>query len=366
MSALVLDFPIRFKLDTAEYVPELEHEWPVFVDWVTIRQQHTGRDLPRVYSGVNTREDRDGIIECQTVLREKVVGSFDDTMWVRCDGTSVEFDGNISRWDRRDNVFGYSLPETIARINRLLGRFQLPPFTVGDRMRFADSGVVWTGARLSRLDITCNYATGSAADAERVIIALGQHHVGRLKGQVTPDGATVLYGYGASGTSGGTKYVSGKCYIKHVELRNNLKKKSGSHVDSDLIDWCRSLGIVREEFTLKSRFLTQSGLCWLGEIEPSHLFSIYRRRTQFRRFRDMELKDTSALSAGARGTLARYEQGEPHGLTRPTFYRHRSEILKTVGIDISVTRNVEKVVLPVKIIELQAMVAPEWYRRKYE
>ena len=79
----------------------------------------------------------------------------------------------------------------------------------------------------------------------------------------------------------------------------------------------------------------------------------------------MEIKDTSALSAGARGTLARYEQGEPHGLKRATFYRHRAEILKVCGIDISVPRNVEKIAPPVRVVSVQPMVAPEWYRRKF-
>lgn len=354
----IIDFDAFRRQREPGRVHELEWESPLFIDWLTIRQVYPHGGLPVFAGGYLTSWDADGVEEYQLVKRGQIEGSFDDRMHLRCDGNSVEFHGNIARWERPDNVFGYPWHETIRRVNLLLARCQLPPFTAGDRARYADSGTIWTGARISRIDLTMNYACGNAADAHRLIAQLGQHHVGRQRGTVTPDQATVEYG-------AGSKYVYGKCYIKHLELQRNRKRKSGSHVGDDVIDFCQSLGIVREEFTLKSRFLTQTALCWLGEVTPELLLDVYRQRSQFRRFREMEISDTSKLSPGARGTLARYEQGEPHGLKRPTYYRHRKEILKVCGIDISVPRNVEKVVLPARVIEVSQVVAPEWYRKKY-
>ncbi|MDB5970103.1 MAG: replication protein [Hydrocarboniphaga sp.] len=358
MTGQVLDFPIRYKAEVQGVVPELENEWPMFVDWLTIRQAYPGGGLPLVAEGFATHTDLLDEVQFRTVKRFQCEGSFDSTMYIRCDGNVVEFHGNIARWSRQDNVFGYGWDETIRRVNRVLGTHQLPPFVAGERCRFHDTGVVWTGARVSRVDITTNYMTGSEADAQRVIHLLGQHHVGRQRGSVTPDGATVIFGTGS-------KFVYGKVYLKHVELINHRKTKHGKHVDQEVIDWCRDLGLVREEIELKSRFLTQNELCWLGEISVDRLHRIYRERSQFKRLRELEVKDTSNLSAGARGVLARYEQGEPHGVSRSAYYRYRREILQTSGIDISVPRNVEKVVLPVRVIEIQALVAPEWYRRKY-
>jgi hypothetical protein len=339
-------------------VPELDNESPLFVDWLTIRQVHPAGGLPKVSDGWVIGVDADGQAQFETMKRSEIEGSFESRMWLRSNGNEVEFHGNIARYGRRDNVFGYSFRETIRRVNDLLNLHGLPPFEPGEKRRYADTGLFWTGARASRIDITVNYSAGSEADASRMLLALGQHHIGRQRGTVSPDESTVMYGYGS-------KYVSGKVYLKHVELERHRKRRSGAHVDQEVIDFCKSVGLLREEFTLKSRFLTQQDLCWLGEIDAQRLYQVYRSRTQFQRFRTMDIKDTSALSAGARGTLARYEQGEPHGLARRTYYRHRKEILETVGIDISVPRNVEQLQTPVRVIEVQPLVAPEWYRRKY-
>lgn len=342
---------------------ELETESPLFVDWVTLRQVHPEGGLNRVSDGYVISCDAEGAFEYETVKRSCIEGSFDDRMWLRCDGSVVEFHGNISRWGRRDNVFGYSWPETLARINRLLNFWNLPPFTPGELTRYSDSGWVYSGARVSRIDITVNHATFSEQDAQLLLNVLGSHHVGRQKGTVTPDGSTVLYGYGEG--AGGSKYCSGKVYIKHVELQKHRRKKSGSHVTDEVIDFCRNNGVLREEFTLKSRFLTQQQMCFLPQIKHERLIEIYNARTQLRRFKDMTHTDTNHLSAAAYGTLQRWEKNEPLNLKKATFYRHRKELL-SVGVDISTPKsNVVSFRPQVRVIERAMMVAPEWYRRKY-
>eukprot|EP00456_Euglypha_rotunda_P050978 TRINITY_DN41109_c0_g1_i2.p1 TRINITY_DN41109_c0_g1~~TRINITY_DN41109_c0_g1_i2.p1 ORF type:complete len:362 (+),score=52.61 TRINITY_DN41109_c0_g1_i2:38-1123(+) len=360
MTVEFIDFGVdRIRADDAPDFVEIGYEWPLFIDWLTLSQVHPGGGLPLVAEGFAIHEDLSGEHEFTIVKRFECEGSFDSRMWIRCDGHRVEFHGNPARWGRPDNVFGYGWDETIRRVNRLLGTHQLPPFTSGRQERFADSGIVWIdGARVSRIDITTNYVTGSEQNAQRVIQLLGQHHRGRQLGKVTPDGATVIFGEKS-------KYVYGKAYLKYVELLAHRKKNSGKHVDNEVIEWTRNVGLVREEFGLKSRFLTQHDLCWLGEINGHRLQQVYQARTQMKRLKELEVKDTSALSAGARGTLARYEQGEPHGLKRRTFYNHRKEILAACGIDISVQRNVQKLSLPTKIIEVQAICAPEWYRQRF-
>lgn len=359
MTAQVISFPDRYCPEPGPGLPQLDWESHLFIDWLTIRQNHPAGGLPIVFSGVATHTDVDGQLEFETLKRLECEGSYDSTMYLRCDGNAVEFHGNIARWERPDNVFGYPWDETLRRVNRLLRRFQLPPFSTGTRERYHDTGLVWIdGARISRIDITVNYMTGSAIDAERLIHLLGQHHRGRQRGGVTPDGATVIFGEGS-------KYVYGKCYLKYVELANHRRTKHGRHVDQELIDWCKDIGMVREEIELKSRFLTQTNYCWLGEITHQELMRIYYARSQLKRLKELQVKDTSLLSIRARGTLARYEQGEPHGLTRSAYYRHRKEILAVCGIDISVPRNITRVQLPTRVIEIQALVAPDWYRQKF-
>ena len=70
-------------------------------------------------------------------------------------------------------------------------------------------------------------------------------------------------------------------------------------------------------------------------------------------------------SAAERGTLARWENGEPLGLKKSQFYAHRRALL-SLGVDISTPKsNVTKLVHPVKVIERAVLIAPDWYRRKY-
>ncbi|MEK6805316.1 MAG: phage/plasmid replication protein [Pseudomonadota bacterium] len=353
----LLTFPDRFKADMQSFVRELENESPVFVDWLTIRQVHPAGGIPTLSGGVMISTDADGAVEFQTLKRSDIEGSFDSRMWIRCDGNTVEFHGNISRWNRRDNVFGYSWAETISRVNRLLNLYSLPPFTDGEKFRYADSGEGWTGARVSRIDATANHTFFNLPDAQMALSILARHHVGRQKGTISPDGTTVMYGYGS-------KYVSGKCYLKSAELRTHLRKKSGSHVGQDVIEFCEMLGVIREEFTLKSRFLTQKNICWLADISQQEVHRMFNERTQMKRLHQMTYPDLSSLHPAIRGTLARYENGEPLNLKRATLYRHRKALLP-FGIDISVPNNVKKFAPPVRTIERALLVAPEWYRKKY-
>lgn len=339
-------------------VPELEFERPLFVDYLTIRQFHEGGGLPIVSDGFSTRVDAEGELRWQTVCNAECEGSFDSRMFIMSDGSTCLFHGNIARWERPDNVFGYRWDETIDRINRLMARHFLPPFTPGDCLRYADSGWVWTGARVSRIDLTVNYWSGSEYNAQAVLYQLARHHAGRQLGSVMPDQATVTYGYGS-------KYASQKVYLKAVELAKHKKKKHGQHVDLEVIQWCKDVGMLREEITLKSRFLTQNGLCYLGQITELELNRVYRARSQIRKLPEYQVSETKELTSAAAGTLSRWEKGEPFQLKKATYYRHRREILDKTGIDISVQRSVVQLSPPVKVIEIQPLVAPDWYRKKY-
>ncbi len=353
----------RFRAEHLQVLPELEIESLLFVDWLTISQEHPGGGLPKIIDGYFTSSDGDGVIEYETHKTARLEGSYDHTMWLKCDGHRVYFHGNISRWGRPDNVFGYGWEETLRRVNGLLNLHSLPPFTSGDLLRFADKGHVYTGARVSRIDITKNYATFSAQDAQQLIFQLAAHHRGRQKGTVSSDGISVLYGYGSNGS--GSSYASGKCYLKHAEIKNHRRKKSGAHVGADVEQWCYDLGVVREEFTLKSRFLTQKQCCWIAQINQQILDEHYKARSQLKRLKDMEYHDTTSLSEPARAALARYEQGEPINLKKTKFYRVRRELISAGYADISVPKNITPIRPAVKVIEIQQLCAPDWYRRKY-
>lgn len=330
---------------------------PFFVDYLTIRQVHESGKLPIINGGRVVRIDSDGQIEYMLDTRQGLDGSFDSRVEVRCDGHQVEFSGNISRYGRSDNLFGYSFAESISRINALLASLGLPPFTSGKLYRFADSGWTWTGARVSRIDLTCNYSTGSMSDCEALLRNMAGQHVGRQKGSLSVNGATVEYGRGS-------KYVYGKLYCKTTELKKHRSKKSGQHVTDEVISFCESQGIVREEFTLKSRYLLQNGLAYLGSITDELLMGVYMERTQLQRLEAVKYEDFTDLPRYLRSTYVSWKVGFPLNLPQNTFYRHRRGLL-SYGIDISIPNNVHSLPIRIRTINLQAVSAPDWYLQKY-
>ena len=330
---------------------------PVFIDFLTIRQIHDGGNLPIINGGRVVRIDADGAIEYSVDTGQGLEGSFDSRVEVRCDGNQVEFSGNISRYGRQDNLFGFTFEESINRINNLLLSLGLPPFTAGKLFRFAESGWVWSGARVSRIDITCNYSTGSMIDSEALLRNMAGHHVGRQKGSLSVNGATVEYGRGS-------KYVYGKLYCKTTELKKHLSKKSGQHVSEEVVNYCESHGIIREEFTLKSRFLLQNGLAYLGAITDELLQGVYMERTQLQRLEAVKYEDFNDLPRSLKATYVSWKYGYPINLSTATFYRHRLKLL-AYGIDISIPNNVQTLPIRVRTVNLSAVSAPDWYVKKY-
>lgn len=330
---------------------------PIFVDWVTVRQEHGADGAPCLNGGRVMAIDEEGEVDWTVERRVGVEGSFDSRVEVRCDGSTVEFSGNIARFNRRDNLFGYEWAETVARINSLLNLYGIPPFSSGKLYRFADTGWTWTGARVSRIDVTMNRACFSAENAITVLEQLSKHHVGRQKGRLSVDGATVEYGKGS-------KYVYGKCYSKFAELRAHRGRKSGAHVADEVVDFVERMGVLREEFTLKSRFLTQNELCYLGQITHGDLVEVFMRRTQFSRFEKVEHDTFNDLPPYLGRTYAAWKLGMPLKISRRTWYRHRVE-LEAFGIDISIPCTGQILPIRIRTIDVAALEAPDWYRRKY-
>jgi hypothetical protein len=80
---------------------------------------------------------------------------------------------------RPRNVFGYSFLECLVKTNRILGDLGLPHFSEGQRFITNFKGEprsVWTGAIITRLDMTQNFQTGSAKDAYLITLKGSYSH----------------------------------------------------------------------------------------------------------------------------------------------------------------------------------------------
>lgn len=330
----------------------------VFCDWISIYQDHPPGQ-PLLNGGKVISLDSDGSLNWQTVATFEAEGSFDSRIKLSCDGRRVRLQGNVSRWNRPDNVFGYSVLECVTIANQILALFGLPPFSASGGFLTADDGHMCTGAIITRLDLTCNFATGSAANCESTINwAAGQ----KLKTKEPRS-------YGVSGVTWGegSKFWYGKCYDKARDYLRLHPVGSKNHVP-ELSRWLSDSGIFRLELGLKSRYLKQKNLWRLQSWRKIESATESVECAVFRVFLNdliggVVVMDELLNIPGRAGELAvAWRDGADlkKRLSHNTFYRYRRELL-VYGIDIAVPSRADRVATQVKLVELRPAIVPAFY-----
>lgn len=330
---------------------------PVFIDYLSMNQTHHGIKLPLVNKGAVWSVDEDGKIEWTTERHFILEGSHSTKLMLRCDGSTVQASGNIGRFRRPDNLFGYSYEECVDKWNSVLNDFCLPPFTAGQLTSFyGDKSFSFTGAVNTRIDITKNYAFFNREDLEIYMGWLATHQRGRLKVGVSADGATVHWGQGS-------KYVYEKFYDKLREMQHHNKK---TPLPKEVMDYVEEVGVGRHEITLKTRFLTQNGLRFLGATNMGTIHQIYRERSQLVLEKKIPFDEFNDIPKPYRGTAKDWRDGVALAsmMNERTYRRHRAE-LKKYGIDIATTPNIKSLPMKTREIQIAALTAPDWYRKKY-
>lgn len=334
-----------------------DRQTPFFVDWLTISQEHPAGGLPVVDAGCVMATDEAGELKWKTVRAVTHQGSFETSISVKCDGNRVTLSGNLSRFGRPENVFGFDFWECLARANQVLRHYGLPVFSAGERIEFAkDSGrdvrYAWTGARVSRIDLTANFEAGSMADAHAVMQYLGTQHAGRHEGRVLGQGETVAFG--------GGKRQYWKAYLKSLELHRH------GCADERVISHCESVGLVRFEGTVRSNALTDLGAAYLGDYERgfamSQLVQLFAEKSAVLTRAERSTDDLDELPRHLRATARDYLAGMDTRatLSQATWYRHRTQLLP-YGLDIAV-RNVRPFQPRVRVVELRRAEKPAWYQ----
>jgi hypothetical protein len=175
-------------------------EYPFFIDWITIEQTHwnLSEPLPIISDGLVESWDLNGEKEWQVIKSKTLEGSHSSKIQVRCDGNTVRLSGNVGRFGRSNNLFGYSFDEIIQKTNQILDFYGLPHFTAGESSFFQSSKTLqYSGAKVTRLDLTANYSTGSEQDACDFLRWLSSQQASRVKTGVYGEGATVDFGRGS-------------------------------------------------------------------------------------------------------------------------------------------------------------------------
>lgn len=330
---------------------------PFFVDWLTITQEHPEGGLPLVDAGAVWATDETGEVKWRTVRRVQHEGSFETSISVKCDGSRIELSGNVGRFGRPDNVWGFDLWACLDKANGVLLAYGLPPFTAGTKWHRAGRdgkvSVCWTGARISRIDLTANYETGSPANAHALLQYLGTQHKAKQRGRTVGEGTTVEWGRGS-------RRQYWKCYDKAAEMKYH------GCTDTRLIEHVKAVGLVRLEGTIRSNALTELGCAYLGDYEAGwsmpQLIRLFNESAEILSRAERKTDDLDELPRPLRATARDYLAGMEmrQVLSRPTFYRQRKALLP-YGIDIAMT-NVAPFKPRVQVIELKPAARPNWYQ----
>ena len=357
-----------------------------FIDWLTIYQVHD-YDLPVIDDGVVQGIDADGSLVWKTVRGFKFEGSFDTKVLITCDGRTVRFSGNPSRFGRPDNVFGFDMATSIRRINEILAKLGLPPFTSGKRMlrpakssdyNFASSyekpslgqlhlvaptrvhmpthvtqsivRVEWTGARITRIDLTRNYTLGSAESARHYLQWLfTQQPSRRTQVGTYPDGSTVDWGRGS-------RRLYAKFYLKFIEMLR------GTAPSTELTKWAETEGLGRFELSIKSTQLQTMGCQFLGGLDMEQLEIFFEERAAILSRASMDVDGLDALPNALRVVARDYLAGQDMSAMPESTFRRKRRALLPYGIDISVPRNVYQFQPRVRVIELKPASIPLFYQ----
>ncbi|MEG3696648.1 phage/plasmid replication protein, partial [Vibrio coralliirubri] len=226
-----------------------------FIDQLFIQQDHPEGNLPLVGTHVIERlEMETGEKLPPSVNQKRLEGSFSTKLTIRCDGTRVRVEGNPSRWQRMDNLFGLNtIDECVEIYNHVLAKYDLPPFTKNTRLHYRQTPdgkrkIFGNGAEITSIDFTQNHEVGQGKEAS-FIRGMSSMQIGRgRKPKLYPNGMTCNWAEAST-------WIMTKLYCKAFELKEHLKKnkRKKSGVTSEqleyvekLIEYCEKQGVVRE------------------------------------------------------------------------------------------------------------------------
>lgn len=192
--------------------------------------------------------------------------------------------------------------------------------------------------RYTRVDITRSYRFRSDQEALDYI----RHVVGHAKSR---HGQAKLYGSGTAYFGQSSRRWSLKVYAKRQEMiagmKGTARKALSLILPDELLDW--AIGVIRFELTLRAPELQKYDppLDLHDPLVLHRLWQAYYDTIQFNENAAMTHRADlieDALPRHLKGTVAMWRMGRDlrHELPRPTFYRHRQEILQACAIDIAV------------------------------
>lgn len=316
-------------------VPEMSTQTPnqTFCDWITVKQKHP-LHTP-FYGGITQYQDAETGVITQTYQFKTVKGLHESSVQIRSDGETVEFSGNISRYNQPNNVQGIDLDECKSKLNSLMASFGLPQFTEGEILRqITASGIEikYTGARFTRIDITQNLQAGTARRRDIYLQWIQTQNYPKLR--KTLIGLNTYFGKE-------TESRTFRIYDKFKEMTDKNKKAPAELNRKGAIRFeLEYRKILKTRGTNRWNNATQKALYkqFIKDIQPMH--------------KKIETLDITELPKKVVGTYAMYLQGlNPRDhMSRNIYFEHK-RILLRYGVDISNT--VTRLIPKKEVIELE-------------
>lgn len=368
----------------------------MFIDWLTVTQEYD-YDLPVVCDVFTvTIDSHTGEHLTTRQPRFKHQGSFSSLIMISVQGRKVRVEGNPSRINRLDNLFGYqTVGECLPVYNSILAEYGLPALTRGTRLEYrqSDDGTKarqWSdGCSIERIDLTTNVGVGQG-NVLAYLRALSTQRVANSIGFLFPNGRTV--DWTASGKrKGGARLQYRKVYDKAFELSLNLIPKiKRLHGDDSkesayvarVHQYCADHGVVRFEQELKAEYLSRENLRFYGLFDESRFQTIHDEflttdeRLQVTAM-DLQTISQTLQSQGicastyAANTTALYAynwmNGQTFDFSKSQVQTHRARLRK-IGIDIANqcdhSRFTPVIVSQAReVTKTYQLPMPEWYRQ---
>lgn len=324
------------------------------IDWVTAILPCTHKDL--IIGGSILCIDPNGDTEWSTEKALSVVGSYDNRIQIRTDGSlsRLWLSGNPVKFLQGHNIFGSC--DLLYLISKAVDK--LVSMDLGLCPTDFDLANIRQGNyQVSRVDINQSYHLANRDEVLAWLRAAESSARLRHRGSGLFAGNTLYYGKHS-------RYWALKCYSKILEILAKGHQLPAELQIPELLDWAEKA--LRIEAVIRSMELKRRGLniasAWseksaklllqelIGHLEMTGSFSLPDEV-----IKTLPSHLSPVYSLWLRGADMRTEY------KKPTFYRHRKALL-AYGIDIAVTQeSTRSNIVPLyRVLEALPAEIPQW------
>lgn len=340
------------------------------IDWVSavIPCRHTRP----IHGDSILRVTPEGVQIWETKTAHVIEGSYSDRITLKTHGIDTStntpdllyISGNPVKFFQGHNLFGHNCPHalTVDLMHRLCALVpELQP-SAQDWEKIHGGFYEFT-----RVDINAMFSLGSLS-AVNDWISSAEFNARTRHGRPTLKGGTLYFGKHS-------RRWAIKAYSKAEEVEKGIKQQSGKDCNKRMLpvalrDWMQDK--LRIELVLRQKELKEHcnsvAANWINGQTCAHdLYSEYLPRLELNQNMRSENQDLAAkLPSRLLGTYTLWSEGfDLHArMSKPTFYRHRKELL-AFGIDIThkpAPRTKSNVVPLVRVLEAKPASIPDWVK----